>query len=302
MKIILSNQCNYNSVEILKTFLVLLDIVIINVITFTMTIDLPMKLLVKNLFLAVALFVLFTIPVFAADNTSGIAISVPVSDKNVQDGDIVSVKNGNYYLSNTAYDQYLFGVVTTSPAVAFENPQLSESKPIVSEGKAYVRVSSVNGSIVQGDFITTSTIPGVGQKALEDGFVLGTALETYSNTDPKKIGTILVSVNPHVLNNLSNVSSENVRVNLLEMLKTSPNAVTVSPLASLRYILAAIIAIIAFVFGFIYFGRVAMNGIEALGRNPLAGRLIQISVIFNLLLTVVIIGIGLAIAYLILIL
>ncbi|KKU82490.1 MAG: hypothetical protein UY11_C0046G0010, partial [Candidatus Amesbacteria bacterium GW2011_GWC2_47_8] len=41
---------------------------------------------------------------------------------------------------------------------------------------------------------------------------------------------------------------------------------------------------------------------EAVGRNPLAGRLIQLSVVLNLLLTALIMGSGLVIAYLILVL
>jgi F0F1-type ATP synthase membrane subunit c/vacuolar-type H+-ATPase subunit K len=73
-------------------------------------------------------------------------------------------------------------------------------------------------------------------------------------------------------------------------------------LASLRYLLAFLIAIIAFVLGFIYFGRVVRVGIEAIGRNPLARRMIQITMLFNILITIVIVLAGLLIAYLILVL
>ena len=60
--------------------------------------------------------------------------------------------------------------------------------------------------------------------------------------------------------------------------------------------------LISFSLGFIYFGRVAKTGIEAMGRNPMAGKMIQLSVLFNIIVTVIIVLIGLAIAYLILIL
>jgi F0F1-type ATP synthase membrane subunit c/vacuolar-type H+-ATPase subunit K len=52
--------------------------------------------------------------------------------------------------------------------------------------------------------------------------------------------------------------------------------------------------------GFVFFGRVVARGVEAMGRNPLAGSLIAVSVVFNLILTVVIMLVGLGIAYLIL--
>ena len=58
----------------------------------------------------------------------------------------------------------------------------------------------------------------------------------------------------------------------------------------------------SFVMGFVYFGRVARSGIEAIGRNPLASRIIQFNVILHILISIVIVLVGLAIAYLILIL
>lgn len=239
--------------------------------------------------------------VLAQETSSGIAISVPINDKSVQDGDIVSSKNNGYFLSDTPYDSSIFGVVTENPAVSFENLDSPNAKAVISSGKVYVRVSSINGNIKAKDLITSSTIKGVGQKATQNGFVLGTALESYSSNDPKKIGKLLVSFNPHY-NSDTMPGTSAVRTNIFQTIKNAASASSLSPLASLRYLLAAVIVIIAFILGFIYFGRVAMNGVEALGRNPLAGRLIQLSVVFNLLLTVGIMGIGLAIAYLILIL
>lgn len=239
--------------------------------------------------------------VSAQETSSGIAVSIPINDKNVQDGDIVSSRNNGYFLSDTPYDPSIFGVVTQNPAVSFENLDSPTAKAVISSGKVYVRVSAINGNIKTKDLITSSTIKGVGQKATQNGFVLGTALENYESRDPKKIGKILVSFNPHY-NSDTLPGTSALRTNIFQTIKNAASASSLSPLASLRYLLAALIVIIAFILGFIYFGRVAMNGVEALGRNPLAGRLIQLSVVFNLLLTIGIMGIGLAIAYLILIL
>jgi F0F1-type ATP synthase membrane subunit c/vacuolar-type H+-ATPase subunit K len=60
--------------------------------------------------------------------------------------------------------------------------------------------------------------------------------------------------------------------------------------------------IISFTLGMIYFGRASRTGIEAVGRNPLAKRVIQLTIFLNIVLTIVIVMVGLAIAYLILIL
>ena len=63
-----------------------------------------------------------------------------------------------------------------------------------------------------------------------------------------------------------------------------------------------LIVLITFALGIWYFGRVARSGVEAIGRNPLATRAIQLGVILNLLLTLVILLVGIALAYLILVL
>ena len=54
--------------------------------------------------------------------------------------------------------------------------------------------------------------------------------------------------------------------------------------------------------GFIYFGKMSKTGVEAIGRNPLAGKQIQFNVILHLAVTVAIVLAGLAMAYFILIL
>ena len=40
--------------------------------------------------------------------------------------------------------------------------------------------------------LTTTTIPGVAAKAIKSGYVLGTALEDYEESDPQKTDKIVV--------------------------------------------------------------------------------------------------------------
>jgi hypothetical protein len=233
---------------------------------------------------------------FAQSASWGIAISIPIAEK-VNDGDIITVNKG-YTVSSASYDPNVYGVVSLNPGMAFENKD-SKNTPVITSGKVYVRVSTINGNINIGDSVTTSEIKGVGQKVTAQGYVIGTALENYHEKDIKKIDTILIAFNPHFSTNSIGGA---VRANLLDIIKNAPTAMAVSPVTALRYVVAAIIALLSFVLGFVYFGKVSVNGIEAMGRNPLAGKLIQFSVIMNLLLMIVIIAVGLAIAYLILIL
>lgn len=237
------------------------------------------------------------ISIYGQNISVGTAFSIPLSDKNVKDGSIIVSTPKGYGLTSTVYDSNMYGVLTQSPAVFLQNIDDPTSQPITTTGKAYVLVSSINGNIKKNDFITTSTIAGVGQKATRNGMVLGTALQNYSNSNSKITAKILVTVSPHF-----NASFADTKTNILEVLRNASDPTTLTQLTSLRYVIAAGIAMLTFGIGFVYFGRITSSGVEALGRNPLASRTIQISLVFNLILMVVIILVGLGIAYMILIL
>ena len=180
--------------------------------------------------------------------------------------------------------------------MVIENTTLLNGKPIISSGKAFVRVTNINGQIRTGDFVTTSSVLGAGQLADKSGNVLGVALEPFTNTESGAEGKILVSIGIRPA-----IVATSARSNLVESLKLALLAPTLTPLSSLRYLLAMVVAVVSFVLGFIYFGRVARSGVEAVGRNPLAARLIQVNVAINLVLTVAIMAGGLILAYFILI-
>lgn len=237
---------------------------------------------------------LFTETAFGAD-FSGTAITIQVQDKDVPEGSIVSVTDKGYVMSKDEYDNGIYGVTSKTPAVSLEDVDLQSKSNVVYTGETEVIVSASNGNIKKYDLITSSTKPGVGIKSTKSGFVLGTALENYSG---KQNGKILVNVNPHYN---SDVNSRAIKTNIFDILANARQSAYLSPLEALRYLIAALVAVLAFVLGFAYFGRVAQKGVEAIGRNPLAGRFIEFSVIMNVLLTALIIVVGLAVAYLILI-
>ncbi|PIS14645.1 hypothetical protein COT64_01600 [Candidatus Shapirobacteria bacterium CG09_land_8_20_14_0_10_39_12] len=230
--------------------------------------------------------------------SSGIAISVSVMGEDIQNGSIISSTPEGYVLSSTAYDPTVYGVVSFSPAVSFETQSVN-SYSVISLGKVYLRVATGNGAIKEGDLLTTSKIPGVGQKATEDGFTIGTALENFESSNVNEIGLILVNFKPQY--NVA-VSGTGRGINLIRTIKLAAASPFLSPLTSLRYLLAVVLTAVSFILGFLHYGRFAKMGIESLGRNPLASKTISAGIIFNILMTTVIIGAGLFLAYLILVL
>ncbi len=234
---------------------------------------------------------------WAQEISSGIAIAIPIMDAQVVDGSIISATDKGYVLSNEPYDPTIYGVVTEKPAVSFELATASANMyPVITSGKVFVRVAG--GQIKKGDFVTSSKTPGVGQKGDSSGYILGTALEDWQG-DQQKTGLILVAVAPKYN---TAVSSSGRGINLLTNVKSAASSPFLTPLTSLRYLLAVVVTAVSFFGSFWYFGRFGKTGIEALGRNPLAAKTITMGIIFNLLLTVVILLAGLFLAYLILVL
>lgn len=253
--------------------------------------------------LIVAIFFLFVlgialpVSIYAQNTSVGTAVSILIIDKNVTDGNIITSTPKGYGLANIAYDSNVYGVYTQSPSIFLQNTADPQTKPVTTSGKANVLVSSIGGNIKKNDFITTSTIAGVGQRVSRNGMVLGTALEDYSNSNQKAIGKILVAINPHFT-----ASFADTKTNVLEVLRNASDPTTLTQATSLRYVLAAGLALMSFGIGFAYFGRITSKGIEALGRNPLANRMIQMNLILNLVLMIVIVIVGLGLGYMILIL
>ncbi len=228
----------------------------------------------------------------------GVAQLLPIIDKKVSAGDIVSSTNKGFTLSRKPYDQAIVGVVSAKPAISFDvNETGSNVKRyyVVTTGTVAVKVSTINGVIKKGDLISSSAIPGVGMLASKTGFVLGASLENFSAKKPEEVGLVNL-----VLNLRASSSQAGIKSRLIDVSNLSALALLEEPLTALRYLIAGLVVVFSIVLGFYAFGRVAGRGVEALGRNPLAARIIQLGVALNVLITIAIIGAGILIAILIL--
>lgn len=125
-------------------------------------------------------------------------------------GDLVSIKEvGMIEKSKVPYDKKLIGVISTEPTLIMKGSLDSEnSLPVALIGKAFVKVSILNGEIEIGDALTSSKLPGIAQKATEKGKIVGFALESLKEENfknckenekildcQKKIGKIEVLIN-----------------------------------------------------------------------------------------------------------
>ena len=202
---------------------------------------------IKIILLAI-IFFFSPIQVFASSTYSP-ATYYPIAGK-VQEGSIVTLLKGRYILANTAYDQFMIGVVTSPPGMTQKMSGPIPFYPLVTSGEAYVLVSTVNGAISKGDYITSSRIPGVGQRAEEVGSTIGIAEDDYKAADKNSFGKIPVVVNIHVVNADTNMASKAELVDFinLPMLSDPQNDV-------LRYSLALLILTSAVITSYMLISR-----------------------------------------------
>ena len=251
---------------------------------------------VKYIFaLLLFLAVIFVVkPVRAAVDIGGVAGTFIINDPGAVTGDILTNTSDGLKLAKIPYDNNVFGVLADTPVVVVNTGNVGE-KPVVRTGTVSVNVTTANGAIKQGDRITSSTIPGKGEKADQSGYVLGVALAGFSGTGT---GTIPVAMGIEYAE-LTTARNAN---RLFEYLGASLFSNIQNPEKFgliIRYILAGLILIASFGFGFVTFSKSLPKAMEAIGRNPLARHTIYLSMLLNVGLIVLVGIIGIAGALLI---
>ncbi len=125
-------------------------------------------------------------------------------EENVETGDLVAVSKERvnsigdpeapFLLekSSQPYQQNLISVVgDIANGASLGEKKAQHYKPLVLGGRVPVKVTNENGPIEVGDWLTSSSIPGVAMKATHSGSVIGKALEAYNS---EKIGIIMVFI------------------------------------------------------------------------------------------------------------
>lgn len=216
-----------------------------------------------------------------------------IADPDAVDGDIVTATDKGLVRTNIGFDNKMFGVIQDLPLLVYRTE--TKGKPVVRSGVAQVNVTTLNGPIKNGDYITTSSIAGKGQKAMESGYTFGIALGAFTGDGAPQIdgpngkvasGRIPVAVrieyteltNPRFAGRLFGFIGTALLENVSDP-KQIGNVV--------RYLAAGLIVLLSFTFGFLTFSRSIAKSIEAMGRNPLARSTIQLSMIINIALLVV---------------
>jgi hypothetical protein len=229
-----------------------------------------------------------------------VAMAVAFSGAQVAYGDLVAYDPGTntYSLTSGPNDPNIYGVVVQSPALLFQ-PGSSASVPVTSSGTALVNVTLENGAIKPGDPLTSSSIPGKARRANPGEHVIGTAAEAFSGQSGVQLqipggskvlsGTISVDVN--VAGNAP-ASASSAQCSSLTCQLFGVVDPTLAR-ALIRYLLAALIAMLSLTLAFRSFMSDANYGVVSMGRNPLASSSIRSMVLLNAFLALAIASAGL---------
>jgi F0F1-type ATP synthase membrane subunit c/vacuolar-type H+-ATPase subunit K len=187
--------------------------------------------------------------------------------------------------------------------------------PVIRNGTVDVNVTTINGPINTGDLVTSSVVPGKGERSKISGYIVGVAMESFSETDgeefdynppagtgqARKVRTGKINVALKI--EYSEITTARSANRLFDAINAAFFRNVNDPerfVNIVRYLLAGLAVVIAFLISFFTLARSIPKGIEALGRNPLARNTIQFGIVLNIIFTVGIALVGIAAAIILL--
>lgn len=225
-----------------------------------------------------------------------VATTYTINDPDLVDGDVISLdrENNRMIRSKTAYDEQMYGVYVKNPKLLYHN--VDSEFPVARSGEIKVNITTLNGPVKIGDYISSSEIPGKGQKATEfTGYMLGIALSPFTASDGAELvyknkkyrsGQVTTAIgigpaSPAVIKAAGGFfgTLKYITSAFLYNIGTSRQAERI-----IRYTLAAIVAILSIILSLLFFGKNVTKGIEMIGRNPLAKGPIQSMILVNVLI------------------
>lgn len=227
-------------------------------------------------------------------------------------GSIIAFEDNKYRLSDKPYDSKMVGVVVEQADIIVDEEGSSLSDTLmINKGETKILVNGETGPIAVGDLLTASSIPGQAMKADKDGIIIAVAIDNFKPTQPQDTSLIRGLVDIRFTTLGDTFSADSIGLSDQGMVSTLKRSVSeifglgsgglagTSPI--FRYTLATLVVAIAFISGFFLFGRIALHGVEALGRNPLARRTIMTGIITNSVFTVLLVALAVILAYIIVI-
>ncbi len=214
-------------------------------------------------YICVSIF-LFVLPVNAQifSPSVGISIVLKSSDQTeAKNGLIVAKDPSEYYLTRSYQDPNVAGVIANKTDFLYATDNTDGRITIAVDGVADVWVNNSLGQIKYGDFITTSTETGVGVKAIQNGSVIGYALEATEEGENQQLISVQLALSDKWDGTITQDGIFKQSSDSLSKLLNNAEAEAQGQSRSFLYLIVILVVVLASVFGFLTFGRIAIKQI-----------------------------------------
>jgi hypothetical protein len=270
--------------------------------------------------MAVTLAVIPVATASAAATYGGGSVQGYAADTQLDNGTIVQLtgKDSNRVkVASQAELQNMFGVVVdrNQLSVTLSNPDTQNETFVAVSGTYNVLVSTQNGSIGIGDYVTLSSVNGVAMKAgtLKDqgtvfgraqkpfdgkGVTLGTT--TLKDTTGKANQTVMLGSIPVTIDIRRNPNDKSTKTDLPEFLQRLGQAIAEKEVSPIRIYLSLAITGISLIASIAVLYSGVRNGVVSIGRNPMSKKSIFRALLEIILTSLLILIVGLFAVYLLL--
>lgn len=222
---------------------------------------------------------------YAQNSFFTIATKYEIKGENIKPGMIVTNDGQSITVSKFAYDPNIFGIIVNSPAITIgKKVENAETYEVSTIGTVSVLITNENGVVKKGDYITSSSIDGVGMRADQAGRVVGMAVSD-SKEEISGEQLVLVSLN------YENIEEKALRrVGAVRSAGSAPflNQLSLSSLSEyfpnsgvIKLIGIIVILVMTFSLSVLYYTQISKKEVEALGRNPLATKTIEKNMVLH---------------------
>lgn len=257
------------------------------------------------------------IGVYAVDSGSG-SVQGYSADQPIDFGTIVELADRENRVVKIASQKELnkmFGVVVDPQRlpIRLSSGNLKNETYVAVSGTYSVLVSTQGGNITAGDYITLSSLNGIGMKAgTEEESVLGRAVADFNEgsvirgtADIKdvdgnlissvKLGSIAVTIDIQ-----ENPNEESTEVNVPDILKRTGQAIAEKEVSAIRIYISMAITAVSLITALVVLYVGIRSSVISIGRNPMSKKSIFRALLEVILTSAVILVIGLFAVYLLL--
>ena len=235
----------------------------------------------QRFFIVSALFsVLFSVVISPYVGATALISQSYTTSQTLAVDSLVSLKDNStdevVAASHTNADNLLGVIVSSGSSSLSLTNNLSNQVQVATSGTLHVLVSTINGTVARGDFITASPINGVGMKATDNTRIVGVAQGAIEGGTSQTIkddqgkDKVVMIGEVAVLVNVSSYFKQPDKTLIPSAVQNVVNAFAGRNVAALPILVSFGVFIVTLLIVVIIIYSMIRNGIISVGRNPLS--------------------------------